>query len=75
MTDPSYLPCDHLCMRASDVGVYVAGDPVAYEHPGCPVHGSCEQYVPSDVVHGCGLRPCANCKGYEDEHDYRKPVE
>ena len=31
--------CNGICVRASDVGVMVAGDPVAYPHPACPVHG------------------------------------
>lgn len=31
--------CTGLCHRASDVGVAVAGDPVAYAHDSCPEHG------------------------------------
>jgi hypothetical protein len=32
--------CSGECLRASDVGVGVTGNPVAYAHPHCPVHGS-----------------------------------
>lgn len=32
--------CNGLCHRASDVGVSVPGDPVAYAHESCPEHGS-----------------------------------
>ena len=39
--------CDHLCVYASDVGVDVPGNPVAYAHPGCPAHD------PDEVCH-CG---------------------
>lgn len=31
--------CNGLCHRASDVGVYTPGDPVAYAHESCPEHG------------------------------------
>lgn len=31
--------CNGLCHRASDVGVYAPGDPVAYAHDSCPEHG------------------------------------
>lgn len=30
--------CNGLCHRASDVGVYAPGDPVAYAHNSCPEH-------------------------------------
>lgn len=30
--------CNGLCHRASDVGVYAPGDPVAYPHDSCPEH-------------------------------------
>jgi hypothetical protein len=73
MSETSYAGCNHLCMRASDVAVSVSGDPVAYPHPGCPVHGSCETYVPGQDIHGNGDRPCADCRGYEDEHNYTAP--
>lgn len=60
-------------MRASDVGVGVAGDPVAYAHPGCEVHGWCDKYVPEDESAADKyLVPCENCRGYEDEHHYTK---
>lgn len=32
--------CNGLCHRASDVGVAVPGDPVAYPHDSCPEHGA-----------------------------------
>jgi hypothetical protein len=32
--------CNGICHRASDVGVSVPGDPVAYPHDSCPEHGS-----------------------------------
>lgn len=32
--------CNGVCHRASDVGVTVPGDPVAYAHESCPEHGS-----------------------------------
>jgi hypothetical protein len=32
--------CNGICQRASDVGVSVPGDPVAYPHDSCPEHGS-----------------------------------
>jgi hypothetical protein len=32
--------CNGICHRASDVGVSVPGDPVAYAHESCPEHGS-----------------------------------
>jgi hypothetical protein len=32
--------CNGVCHRASDMGVFVAGDPVAYPHESCPEHGS-----------------------------------
>lgn len=32
--------CNGICQRASDVGVSVPGDPVAYPHESCPEHGS-----------------------------------
>lgn len=73
MSRPAYLPCDHLCLRGSDVGVSVPGDPVAYAHPGCPVHGHCEAYVPGEDIHSNGDRPCINCRAYEDEHNYTAP--
>lgn len=69
--DESYLPCGGPCMRASDVGVPVPGDPVAYAHPCCPVHGHCEKYVPGEVQSN-GHRPCANCRAYENEHQFRR---
>lgn len=31
--------CNGVCHRASDVGMGVAGDPVAYAHDSCPEHG------------------------------------
>jgi len=70
MNDTAYLPCGHMCVRGSDIGIGVVGDPVAYAHPGCPIHGHCEAYIAADVAHGCGLKPCANCTAYEDEHNY-----
>lgn len=30
--------CPGLCVTASDVGVFVEGNPVAYPHSDCPVH-------------------------------------
>lgn len=42
--------CNDLCVRGSDIGVYVDGDPVAYAHPGCPEHSD-------------GLQ-CAHCEGW-----------
>jgi hypothetical protein len=68
--DKAFIECGHLCLRGSDIGVSVPGDPVAYAHPGCPVHGHCEAYIPGDLQTN-GHRPCANCKAYEDEHQYR----
>ena len=32
--------CNGICLRASDVGVSVPGDPVARAHDSCPEHGS-----------------------------------
>lgn len=34
--------CNGMCLHASDVGVSVDGDPVAYEHRSCPEHGDLE---------------------------------
>lgn len=31
--------CNGICHRASDIGLYGAGDPVAYPHESCPEHG------------------------------------
>jgi hypothetical protein len=31
--------CNGVCHRASDIGLSVAGDPVAYPHESCPEHG------------------------------------
>lgn len=32
-----------LCVRASDVGVFAVGDPIAYVNPTCPDHGGDDQ--------------------------------
>jgi hypothetical protein len=34
--------CNGLCLTAADVGVPVDGNPVAYPHPDCGVHGASE---------------------------------
>jgi hypothetical protein len=40
--------CGHQCLRASDIGLggspAVSGDPVAYPHPDCDIHGLRVQY-------------------------------
>lgn len=37
--EPQPPPCSGDCLTAYDVGVPVAGNPVAYPHPDCPLHG------------------------------------
>jgi len=39
MVSKAYESCGGPCIRGSDVGVYVKGDPVAYAYPFCEVHG------------------------------------
>ncbi|EMY33559.1 hypothetical protein D477_014196 [Arthrobacter crystallopoietes BAB-32] len=57
-----------MCLTASDIGIGVAGDPIAYPHPGCPDHGSCEKFVPGGSADGAGRPLCLECRAYEDEH-------
>lgn len=46
--------CDGICMTAADVGVSVSGNPIAYPHPGCPLHAPGERC-------GCGQARCIDC--------------
>ncbi|MFD1546952.1 hypothetical protein [Nonomuraea guangzhouensis] len=41
--------CAGLCVTAYDVGVFVDGNPVAYPHPDCPVHGENAEEVSVDA--------------------------
>lgn len=34
--------CNGICITAFEIGVYVAGNPVAYPHPECDKHGNKE---------------------------------
>lgn len=38
--DADVAECNGECFTASDVGVTVADNPVAYPHPDCPLHGT-----------------------------------
>lgn len=57
-----------MCVRASDIGVPVAGNPIAYAHPGCRDHGNCPAFVPGGGIDGAGREFCGSCRAYEDEH-------
>jgi hypothetical protein len=61
-----------MCLRASDIDVPVPGNPIAYPHPGCPHHGYCETFTPSEHKDGDGRVMCADCRAYADEHHYRR---
>lgn len=40
MSESNIGMCTGLCVTAADIGVGVAGNPVAYPYPGCPEHGT-----------------------------------
>lgn len=60
-----------MCLKASDIGVYSAGNPIAYSHPGCPEHGSCAKFVTGGGRDGAGRELCADCRAYADEHHWK----
>ena len=60
--------CNGYCLRASDHGVPVAGDPVAHAHPDCAVHGDPHTFVPGGGADGAGRPFCDRCRAYENEH-------
>lgn len=61
-----------MCLRASDIGVYTVGDPIAYAHPGCPDHGRCTEFVLGPRVDNAGRPLCGHCLAYEDEHHWNE---
>lgn len=56
------------CVRASDIGIWLSGDPVAYVHPNCSVHGAPHPFVAGGGKDGAGRQLCAQCRAYADEH-------
>lgn len=60
--------CNGYCLRASEHGVPVAGDPVAHAHPDCAVHGDPHHFVPGGGSDDAGRPFCDRCRAYEDEH-------
>lgn len=60
--------CNGYCLRASDHGVPVPGDPVAHAHPDCAAHGDPHGFVPGGGSDGAGRPLCDRCRAYADEH-------
>jgi hypothetical protein len=53
-----------LCLTPGDIGL--PGSGIAYAHPGCPYHGSCNGFQLGYV--DTNGRPVCGCGAYEDEH-------